>query len=137
MVSEEMNKKFQETEYVVDDDPPMVLKVGERNDALRVLLASFGVETAAFLTAWNPKGVKTDLDTNYDRQAELLAEIEQRRLNYLVGEGIHPDGDWREDSYLVLGISQTSADELANQFDQAAYLWLPMSGVPELIILAD
>ncbi len=135
MQRDDLIQKFRETDYIVDDDPPLVLKIGERNDALRVLLASFGVESGAFITAWNPNGVKTDLDTNYDRQADLLAEIEQLRLNYLVGEGVHPSGDWREDAYLVLGISQGSAEQLARQFSQAAYLWLPMSGVPELKML--
>lgn len=135
MVSEEKVARFKETDYIIDDDPPMILKVGEQNDALRALFASFGVETGAFLTAWNPGGELADLDQNYDQQAELLSEIEKLRLNYFVGEGVHPNGDWREDSYLLLGIDQISAEALARQFRQAAYLWLPISGVPELQIL--
>ena len=121
-----------ETDYIIDDDPPLIMKVGEQNDALRALFASFGVECAAFIIAWNPGGKLADFDTNYDKQAELLSEIEALRLNYFVGEGVHPDGDWREDSYLVLGIQQSEADALAAQFQQAAYLWIPVSGVPEL-----
>ena len=132
MLTPELKAKFAQTDYIIDDDPPLILKVGERSDALRALFASFGVETGAFITAWNPGGVATDLDTNYDRQAELLTEIEALRLNYFVGVGEHPSGDWREESYLVLGIDQTAANQLARQFNQAAYLWLPISGVPEL-----
>lgn len=134
MLSEELLGKFRQTDYIVDDDPPLVMKIGERSDALRVLFASFAVESGAFLTAWNPGGKLTGLDDNYDRQAELLGEIEHLRLNYLVGEGVHPSGEWREDSYLVLGITEAEATRLAAQFGQAAYLWLPMSGVPELKI---
>lgn len=135
MVSEALIAKFRETDYIVDDDPPLILKVGERNDALRALFASFGVETGAFLTAWNPGGEQASIDENYDKQAELLSEIEQLRLNYFVGEGVHPSGDWREDSYLVLGIDQSAAEQLARQFQQAAYVWLPISGVAELQLI--
>lgn len=132
VVSAELQARFLETDYIVDDDPPLILKVGQQNDALRALFASFGVESGAFLTAWNPHGEAADIDQNYDRQADLLAEIEALRLNYFVGEGIHPSGNWREDSYLVLGIRQHEAASLAVKFKQAAYLWLPISGVPEL-----
>lgn len=131
-IPEALLSKFRETDYIIDDDPPLILKVGEQNDALRALFASFGVESAAFITAWNPGGELADFDTNYDKQAELLGEIEALRLNYFVGEGVHPDGDWREDSYLVLGVQQAEADALAVQFQQAAYLWISVSGVPEL-----
>ncbi len=132
MMSPELLAKFRETDYIIDDDPPLILKIDEQNDALRALFASFGVETGAFITAWNPGGKLADIDANYDKQAELLSEIEQLRLNYFVGEGIHPDGSWREDSYLILGIQKDQADRLAEQFAQAAYVWLPVSGVPEL-----
>ena len=135
MLSDDKRARFSETDYIVDDDPPLILKIGEQNDALRALFASFGVETGAFLTAWNPGGELADLDQNYDQQAELLGAIENLRLNYFVGEGVHPSGDWREDSYLVLGIDQTAAESLAREFQQAAYVWLPVSGVPELCLI--
>jgi len=125
---------YQETLYLVDDDPPLVLRVGERNDGLRILFVSFNVESAAFVTAWNPRSRKLTLDENYDRQTELLEAIEELRLNYFVGTGEHPSGDWYEESFLILGITPEQAAELARQFDQNAYLWIPLSGVPELVI---
>jgi hypothetical protein len=132
MTSTELIKRSEETDYIVDDDPPLVMHIGVRNDALRTLFASFSVETGAFLTAWNPGGVLAPIDDNYDRQADLLSDIETLRLNYFVGQGVHPAGDWQEDSYLVLGISQAEADELGRQYGQSAYVWISNSGVPEL-----
>ena len=126
-------KLFVETDYIVDDDPPLRLKVGERNDGVRVLFASFGVESAAFMTAWNPGGLEATLDQNYDRQADLLDDIEALRLNYFVGRGEHPENGWVEESYLVLGATKEQSDRLAKKFEQRAYLWIPMSGVPELV----
>ncbi len=132
MPDAELEKRYRETDYIVDDDPPLRLNIDEQNDGARILMASFNVETAAFITAWNPGSRELTLDENFDRQADLLEEIEQLRLNYFVGRGEHPENGWREDSYLVLGISPEEADRLARKFEQNAYVWIPMSGVPEL-----
>jgi hypothetical protein len=132
-IDDNLRKVYEESDYVVDDDPPLVMKIGEQNDGLRILFASFNVESAAFITAWNPSSQKLSLDENYDRQADLLVEIEKLRLNYFVGRGEHPDQSWYEESYLVLGITKDQADALAKQFEQNAYLFIAMSGVPELV----
>ena len=133
MISEALLQKYRQTDYIIDDDPPLLVNIGEQNDGLRILFASFNVESAAFITAWNPNGRKLTLDENYDRQIELLEDISNQRLNYFVGRGESQTGDWSEDSYLVLGVSLTDAKEIANRHDQNAFVWIPVSGVPELI----
>ena len=124
---------YMDTDYMVSDDPPLRLRIGERNDDARILLASFNVSTAAFITAWNPGSRRLTDEENEDRQAELLTEIEQRRLNYLVGVG--EGKDWQEYSYLVLGVSREDATALGRQFEQNAYVFLEIDGVPELVTL--
>lgn len=126
--------QYSDTDYIISDDPPLLLRVGDQNDDARILMASMGVSTAAFITAWNPGSNPLSDDENDGRQAELLDEIEKRRLNYLVGYGERTD--WREYSYLILGIAQSDASELAAQFEQNAYLWVGEDGLPELIYLA-
>jgi len=130
----ELLRAYEETDYTVSDDPPLVLHVGEQNDDARILLASFGVSTAAFLTASNPGSEKLSEEEKLDRQMELLSEIEARRLNYLVGYGER--GDWREYSYLILGLDEQDASNLALQFDQNAYVWLDDSGTPKLVTMS-
>lgn len=129
----ELLNAYLKTEYYVSDDPPLLLTIGEGNDDARILLASFGVDTAAFVTAWNPGSERLSEDENDDRQANLLFEIEQRRLNYLVGYGERDN--WREYSYLILGIQRDDASALASQFGQNAYVWLDTRGIPELVTL--
>lgn len=130
----ELLSAYLETDYFVSDDPPLLLRIGDENDDAKILLASFAVDSAAFITAWNPRSNVLSEDENDARQAELLGEIEARRLNYLVGYGERKD--WLEFSYLVLGINRDSARELAEQFEQNAFVWLDQSGVPELVTLA-
>ena len=130
-----LRRAYEQTDYIVDDDPPLVLRIGEPNDGARILFASFNVESAAFITAWNPRSRELPLDENYDRQADLLEAIEQLRLNYFVGRGENTEHGWHEDSYLVLGITLEQANALAQQFEQNGFVWIPMSGVPELVLL--
>lgn len=123
---------YLETGYIVSDDPPLLLTIGEPSDDARILLASFGVQTAAFITAWNPGSQLLSEEENEERQLRLLDEIEKRRLNYLLGSGER--ADWREYSYFVLGIAHEDADQLARQFQQNAYVWLDEKGIPELVV---
>ncbi len=134
MINEELLEKYQQTDYIIDDDPPLLVHIGEQNDGLRILFASFNVESAAFITAWNPGSKKLTLDENYDRQIDLLEDISSQRLNYFVGRGESQSGDWSEDNYLILGVTRDDAIELAQRYEQNAIVWIPVSGVPELVI---
>jgi hypothetical protein len=130
-IDSSLRQKYLDTDYIISDDPPLLMKVGEQSDDLRVLLGSMGVESAAFITAWNPHSEKLTDDENDDRQAVLLTDIEKMRLNYLVGYG--QGKDWQEYSYLVLGIDKDQATAMATRFEQNAYVWIGPTGIPELI----
>ena len=124
---------YKETDYIVSDDPPLLLKVDEQNDGARILLASFGVQTGAFVTAWNPRSEQLSEVENDERQMALLSAIESLRLNYLVGFGERDD--WREYSYFILGASREIASELASSFEQNAYVFVDEAGIPQLVTL--
>ena len=128
---ENLKQKYLETDYIISDDPPLLIKIGEQSDDLRVLLASMGVSSAALITAWNPHSEILTDDKNEERQSALLSDIEQLRLNYLVGYGQLQD--WLEYSYLILGIDKEQATTTAKQFDQYAYVWIESEGIPELV----
>jgi len=126
-----LRQKYLDTDYIISDDPPLLMKIGEQSDDLRVLLGSMGVESAAFITAWNPRSEQLTNDENDDRQGVLLTDIEKMRLNYLVGYG--QLDDWQEYSYLVLGIYKDQATAMATRFEQNGYVWIGPAGIPELI----
>ena len=126
-----LRQKYLDTDYIISDDPPLLMKIGEQSDDLRVLLGSMGVESAALITAWNPRSEQLTDDENDDRQGVLLTDIEKIRLNYLIGYG--QLDDWQEYSYLVLGIYKDQATAMATRFEQNGYVWIGPAGIPELI----
>jgi hypothetical protein len=131
-LDEALRQKYLDTDYIVSDDPPLLMRIGVQSDDLRVLLGSMGVESAAFITAWNPHSEQLTDDENDDRQGVLLTDIEKLRLNYLVGYSQRDD--LQEYSYLVLGIDKDQATSMATRFEQNAYVWIGPAGIPELII---
>ena len=90
-----------------------------------------GVSSAALITAWNPRSEILTEDENDERQRDLLSNIEQMRLNYLVGY-CHLE-DWLEYSYLILGIDKKQATTTAKKFEQYAYVWISSDGIPVLV----
>src|SRR5689334_10913097 len=79
------------TAYIVETEPPIVLRIGERNAALHALLASRGVEEWAFVTAWNPRSQVLAPEENARRQQQLEAEL---AFPFLPGRGEGDDGNW-------------------------------------------
>ena len=126
---------YNDSDFIILDDPPIVLKVLERHDGMRLLMQSFAVDTAAFLSAIKFDGPGSPEDESVDRQMQLLDLIEAERLNYFMAVVENPDSGWTQQSYVVLGVDRSQATEWAEQFQQKAYLWVPPSGIPELISL--
>ncbi|MDH6149335.1 MULTISPECIES: DUF3293 domain-containing protein [Paraburkholderia] len=129
-------KAYLETHYRVISDEPMTLLVGTPNPALEALHEATGVESSAFITAWNPYSQKCGDETNANRQKALAGELTALGLRFLPGVGLHPSGKWPgEPSFLVLGISFESAKELAERYEQNAIIWARADAVPELVLL--
>lgn len=83
---------------------------------------------AAYLTAENPMGRKTSDGDNAARMRELISLLQARHCIVLSGVGRATDDSWREASVLVLGLSKRESDALADQFEQAAYVWVDQEG---------
>jgi hypothetical protein len=110
------------------------LRVGIRSDEVMKLHARRGVESSAYITAWNPGSKPLDRDENRARNRELRREAESAGLEVLEGEGRSPGRDWCEESFLILGIGREQALGLAHKYGQVAFLQIGSAGVPELVI---
>jgi hypothetical protein len=107
--------------------------IERRSADLLALHAEQRVDGSAFITAWNPESEGTPREENEARNARLLRDIEALGLRALPAEGIGPTG-WREESFLVPGISRDDAVALARKYRQNAIVWAAADGVPRLEI---
>lgn len=121
--------------YRIDGTPPIDMKIGVRNPALIALLETHEADSAVFVTACNPFSHVLPPEANATRQRALAARIAQWGLRALSGAGIDPLRVWTaEDSLLVLGATQASADALLTEFEQHAVVMVDRVNPPCLLL---
>ena len=121
------------TRYHVRHGGGFDFHIERRSADLLALHAAERVDASAFLTAWNPESEGTPREENETRNAALRGDIEALGLRVLPAEGIGPTG-WREESYLLPGISRDDAIALARKYGQNAIVVIAADGVPRLEI---
>lgn len=133
-IPRELFEAFHATRYIVHaEGREIVLRAEGQSEELRQLLMEHGVSSCAFLTAFNPYSEKTDSQINAANQQRLLRQIRDNNWKYYEGEGrgTSPE-DWREPSFLILGISLAEATELAKYYQQTAFLYGQADGATRL-----
>lgn len=136
MVSSQQLAAFHATDYRVDvHDHAFVLHIGEHSRALQQLHAAHGVNSSAYLTAWNPFGEIAPSDRNAERQIALRRDLDNLHVPVLSGEGRDPASGWAEVSVLTLGLSREQAVALGDKYQQLAILFSGPDAVPQLVLL--
>lgn len=126
---------YLETHYTVFADKPLVIKVGESSDALQKLHSVHGVDSSAFVTAWNPFSEKLEPAQNEARNAGLADELEARGLAFVEGEGIHPSNNWpAEPSFLIFGLTYEEAKAVGTRYEQNAIIWCGADSIAQLVL---
>ena len=124
---------YQNANYIVSTpDHEIEFKINELNDVLAGFIAVNGVDGACLITAFNPLGRLVSFDENAKANRLLEDEIVATGLPYFLGQGSDPKGEWKEDSYLVMGISLEKAQEIGNLYQQNAIVWINKDGLPAL-----
>jgi hypothetical protein len=114
---------YEATAYEVHDSPvgPFTIRCGVVSPQVDALLADAGLETWAFITAWNPGSVRLDDAENRHRHAELRSWLTARGLRWFPAAGVPAAGDWPpEESLLVLGLDEPATVPLGRAFGQRA-----------------
>ncbi|WP_158270678.1 DUF3293 domain-containing protein [Limnohabitans sp. Bal53] len=133
-LSPELLQAFAETHYIVLQESPFTMQIGQSCSELNALMARHNALTAAFITAYNPFSQNLPLDENQARQNELKANLKGRGLICIDGIGKHPSNNWPgEVSVLVLGLDLEAAKSVARHYEQHAFVWAAGVGVPELV----
>ena len=133
-ISKQLIDAYTATSYVVESQPVFTLRVGNHSEKLANLYARAGVNTACFITAYNPFSVLLTPLHNAARQAELLNDLSELKLKFVFGYGQSDDSDWREASVLVLGITHEESMRLAVKHEQNAFIWCDEHATPKLIL---
>lgn len=127
---------YQATDFQVNAEQPFTLNIGIPSQPLEVLYKSSRVNSATFITAYNPFSQPLSEDENRLRNGKLIDEIKQRSLKFIAGIGQDPERKWPgEDSILVLGLGLEAAKALGKHYEQNAIVWCDADAVPQLILL--
>lgn len=132
----ELIQAYRETHYRVEGVEPFTLKVDQVSSEVLKALAKRGLKSCAFVTAWNPYSIALKEEENTILERKLNLHLNAQGLNHTPGEGVHPSNGWPgERSSLVWGVSETNAREIAEEFQQNAFIWVGEDGIPELILM--
>jgi len=128
----ELDRAYRQTTFRADiGNGALELQIGTVSSKLQELLKVHHVSTWAFLTAQNPRSHPLPDDENKRANEALRLAVSGRVV--FPGEGVSPNGEWREESFLVLGVSLEEADALAVRFQQTAFVFGAEYGAPRLV----
>ena len=135
-LSPELINVYRVADFQVQANPTFILNVDLKSEGLKTLFKDSRVNSAAYITAWNPYGELLSKEENQARNKLLKNELNLRSLKFIDGFGQDPMGQWAgEDSFLVLGISLEASKKLGAQFEQNAIVWSDKDALPKLIHL--
>ena len=135
MTSKKLIAAYEDSDYVIFEEPELVLKIGEKSQRLDALLEKEGATTACFLTAANPRSEKKTAAENAAALEVLDQLVAASGYPMRKAEGRAPDGKWKEPSRLVIGIYRDNADKLGRLFGQNAIVFMEKGKAPELVLL--
>ena len=133
---ESLISAYRATRYRVFASPDFELAIGQPSSALADLYRTHAVNSAAFLTGWNPEGNLQNETANREAFARLQERVTSLVVKVISGFGEDPDGAWAgEESLLALGLGREISCEIGAEFRQNAIVWAGADAVPELILL--
>jgi hypothetical protein len=124
-ISPNLIRAYREAKFVVESNTPITLLVGKCNKDLSALLSDHKKSTAAFITAFNPYSRVQTEQENLEAQNKLLIDIKKLGFKAINGYGQDIEEEWpREDSTLIIGITESQAEALADKYSQNAFIWI-------------
>ncbi|MET0820589.1 MAG: DUF3293 domain-containing protein [Aeromicrobium sp.] len=139
-MTDELLAAYRGTRYAVIDVAGGTLaeaRVGEHRPELDAVLDAHGAASGVFITAWNPRSVPTDDDTNAAAHARLASMLAGRDLVALAHAGFGQDPAWRaEHGFFVLDLPESEALEIAVELEQNAVV-VVRRGAPAQLVLSD
>lgn len=127
---------YQKTLFHVRMAKPFILEINKQSPELLRWHRIFDVKASAFITAFNPLGIRLSDQENEYRNSLLLSDVKAIYKTVVKGFGQDSLGEWPgEDSFLIYGPSLDEAKEIGNKYEQNAIVWCGSDAVPQLILL--
>ncbi len=119
-MNEKLKAAYLETIYMatISLEEQIHINIGKQLPKLDELLTQYHCHDWAYITAWNPFSTPLTHTENQQRNQQL--ELELAGKTYFSGKGIAKQGDWYEESFLVLGIQEIEAIRIGQKFQQYA-----------------
>jgi hypothetical protein len=116
-----LDAAYRATRYIVEDNEPIALCIGETSAALDALFARRNAASGVFITAWNPGSRCCTQRENEEAAERLEIELRRTKLVFLPARAVPDDPDWPiEAGRFVLDLTAGAALRLAEQFGQNA-----------------
>lgn len=133
MFDEDLQNAYEKAIYRIFT-PPVSWRIGVYQPQMSELIKEMKVQSATFITAYNPGSIILSTIENEERQMQLQQIVEAHGWRYLEGQSEDPNQLWpAEKSLLVFGINDTEAMGLARQFQQNAVVVLDMNAPASLL----
>lgn len=128
-------RAYKSTEYRGYGDEPFSMYVGKKCSELERLFQEHSVSSAVFITACNPRSKQLSDAENKIRLFQMEQEIKSMGYQIIDGMGIGQEVEptWTEQSFLVLGMTESEADSLSSRYEQNAYVLVAYDCIPTLI----
>jgi hypothetical protein len=135
-LSPELRAAYENARYIVHDDREPILRIGEPCPELDELLEDDGADAAAFITPFNPGGIRRHEDENNRYFAEFREVADALSYEQYLGEGNDPEGEWpHEPSLLFVGMPLAEAEALGRRFGQLAIVYIRKGEPAQLVVL--
>ena len=119
MRPDDFERIYKDSIYEISiDDKIKYIKI----DALHPWLDDY--KSWAYITAYNPHSQLMSKQENTARNNQLLKDIQNLKLNYVLGISYEADTyDWEEYGFLIFDISLPQAKRLASRYEQRAFIF--------------
>jgi hypothetical protein len=137
-MSAELLREYERTRYVVLDDHGIsraAVGIGETSDDIDAILADYDAAGGVFITAWNPRSVPLDQDSNDEANDRLEADLDEIGIVILPHIGVGYDPEWEpEHGFFALDLSEPDAVDLAIAHGQNAVVVVER-GLPARLVI--
>jgi len=132
-VKKALEKAYLETTYsVFVDNERHDIKVGKTIPMVVNQLLEHE-KSGVVLTAFNPRSKSKSIEENHLRNNDLSLHLKKNNYEFYKAVGQGNETLWpAEESFLIIGLSPTEAENLAKEFEQYAYIWLEQNNIANI-----